>query len=64
MERLHGRKFIDALAGAPGGEAPGSVHVGAARVIVVDLAGEKFKDALCGFRRRREEWCRRNFRKI
>ena len=48
-------KFVDALAGAPGGEAPGGVHIGPAGMIVVDLAGEEFQDALCGFRRGREE---------
>jgi hypothetical protein len=51
MERLHRREFIDGLAGAPGGEAPGGVHIGAAGMIVVDLSCEKFQNALCGLRR-------------
>src|SRR5580704_10777535 len=39
------REFIDALAGAPGGEAPCSVHIGSAGMIVVDLSCEKLQDA-------------------
>lgn len=58
MERLHRREFIDALAGAPGGEAPRGVHIGAAGMIVVNLSGKKFQDALCGFRCGRKEWRR------
>ena len=40
---------------APGGEASGGVHIGPAGMIVVDLAGEEFQDALCGLRCGREE---------
>jgi|SRR5271165_2115486 len=45
MERLDAGKLIDVFAAAPGGEAPGGVHIGSAGVIVVDLAGEEFQDA-------------------
>ena len=55
MDRLYRREFFDALVGAPGGETSGGVHVSAACMIVVDLAGEEFKDALCCLRRGREE---------
>jgi hypothetical protein len=55
MERLHRREFIDALAGAPGSEAPVGVHIGAAGMVIVDLASEEFQDALCSLRRGREE---------
>ena len=55
MERLHRREFIDGLAGAPSGEAPGGVHIGPAGMIVVNLSCKKLQDALRGFRRGHEE---------
>ena len=54
MERLDAASS-SISSGAPGGEAPGGIHVGPAGMVVVDLAGEEFQDALCGFRRGREE---------
>jgi hypothetical protein len=49
MQRLHRREFIDALAGAPGGEAPGGVHIGPAGMVVVDLPREKFRTRFAAF---------------
>jgi hypothetical protein len=43
--------LASAAVGAPGGEASGGVHTSAASMIVVDLAGEEFEDALCCLRR-------------
>jgi hypothetical protein len=53
MERLDAGKLVEVSLSAPGGESSGSVHIGPACMIVVDLAGEKFQDAPCGF------WCGR-----
>jgi hypothetical protein len=55
MERLDARELVDVLARAPGGEAPGGVHIGSAGVVVVDLGREKLKDTLRGLRRGRKE---------
>jgi len=55
MKRLDAGKLIEISLSAPGGEAPGGVHVSPAGMIVIDLAGEEFQDALCGFRCGREE---------
>ncbi len=55
MKGLHLGELCDASPLAPCGEAPRRVEVRLARVVVVDLGGEEFEDALGGFRRRREE---------
>jgi hypothetical protein len=57
MERLDAGKLVEVSLSAPGGESSGGVHIGPACVIVVDLAGEKFQDALCGL------WCGREERR-
>ena len=56
MERLDAGKLVEVSLSAPGGESSGGVHIGPACMIVVDLAGEKFQDALCGL------WCGRRAR--
>jgi hypothetical protein len=53
MERLDAAKLVEVSLSAPGGELSGGVHIGPACMIVVDRAGEKFQDALCGL------WCGR-----
>ena len=55
VERLHVGEFVDALLRAPSGEAARGVHIGLAGMVVVDLGGEEFEDALCRLRRGREE---------
>src|SRR5712692_4525888 len=55
VEGLNGGKFPDAAPLAPCCEAARGIHIRLARVVVVDLGGEKFEHALGGFRRRREE---------
>jgi len=54
VEGLDGGEFPDASPLAPCREAARGIHVRLARVVVVDLGGEEFEDALGGFRRRRE----------
>jgi hypothetical protein len=55
VEGLHVGELGDAAAVAPFREAAGCVQVRLARVVVVDLCGEEFQDALRGLRRRREK---------
>lgn len=55
MEGLHAGELADAAGGAPFREAARAVQVRLARVVVVDLRGEKLWDALGGLRRGREK---------
>ena len=55
MKRLDAGKLINIFLRAPGGEAPGGVHIGPAGMIVVNLSCKKLQDALRGFRRGHEE---------
>ena len=57
VEGLDGGEFPDAAPLALCREAARGIHVRLARVVVVDLGGEEFEDALGGFCRRREERC-------
>ena len=55
VDGLDAGELVDATAGAPVREAAGGVQVRLARVVVIDLGGEKLQDALGGLRRRREK---------
>ena len=55
VEGLDLRELVEVVGLAPFGEAAGRVEIGFARVVVVDLGGEEFEDALRRFRRRREQ---------
>ena len=55
MEGLHVGELADAALVAPCRKAARGVEVRFARVVVVDLAGEEFQNALRGLRRRREQ---------
>ena len=55
VEGLHVGEPGDAAALAPGVEAPRGAQVGPARVVVVDLGGEKLQDAPGGLGRRGEQ---------
>ena len=55
VEGLHVGELNEAAALAPGGEAPRGAQVGAARVVVVDLGGEKLQDAPGGLGGRGEQ---------
>ncbi len=55
VDGLDAGELVDATAGAPVREAVGGVQVRLARMVVVDLGGEKLQDALGGLRRRREK---------
>jgi len=56
MEGLDAGELSDSVALAPFREAPCRVQIRLARVVVLDLSGEKFEHALGGFGRWREEW--------
>jgi hypothetical protein len=55
VEGLHVGELGDTVAVAPCREAARGVQVRLAGVVVVDLGGEEFHDALGGFRCRREK---------
>jgi hypothetical protein len=55
MDGLNASELADAAGFAPDREAARGIHVRLARVVVADLGGEEFADALGGFGHRREE---------
>ncbi len=55
VDRLHGGQLIEAVILAPRGEAARCVEIGFASVVIVNLRGEEFHDALRRLWRRREQ---------
>ena len=55
MKRLHVSEFADTVGVPPDCKVARRVQVRDARVVVVDLRGEKLEDALRGLRRGSEE---------
>jgi hypothetical protein len=61
VKRFNAGELGDAAGLAPMREAAGGIQVRQARVLVIDLGGEEFKDAPGGLRRRRKKRRRRQF---